>query len=313
MTAAQTRSLDLRRGVSGATARMALFVPLFLVLDVFVFLPIAGSELELGWDALVYTEGMRRLLGGGDPWSGTLAYHIGLAAPAPGLLPYLPFVWLPDVVVRWSWIVIAGLSAGYAIRRLELPPWWILFPPVLLAVATGGTALPVLALLVRGGAYADGFAVVMRVYAAVPLVLLGRWRGLVVAAAVFLVTAPFMAWPTFLGELPRIGDLLASQTSGGLSATGLVIPVAIVGLILLRRQRAAWLVVPALWPQTQHYYAVIALPALASLPLTTIALALPGGVGAVAFGMVLDGLLERLPGRRARTADGSSPAVSSSG
>lgn len=39
-------------------------------------------------------------------------------------------------------------------------------------------------------------------------------------------------------------------------------PVAVVALLLVGRERAAWLTVPAIWPATQWYYSTIAVPAL---------------------------------------------------
>ena len=256
-------------------------------------------NVEFGWDAILYTHAARALLAGGDPWApaGIAGQYAG---PPPGLLPYLPFVGLPDSIVAVAWMAIAAISAVYVLRRLRLPAWWLLFPPVSVGIFAGSTALPVTALLVAGGPLADGAAVALRAYAALPLALLGRWRGLVAAAAIVLVTAPFLAWPTYFADSKMISELLVTQTQGGQSAAAVppLVPIAIVCLFLLGRRRAAWLLVPALWPFSQGYYGVIALPVLAEVPLVALAMAtnnLPIIIpGLIVVGLVAQVIAERL-------------------
>jgi hypothetical protein len=180
--------------------------------------------------------------------------------------------------------------------------WWFIFPPVLLATAAGSSALPVAALLVRGGTVAGAAAVVGRVYAAVPLAILGKVRPLVAAAAIAVLTLPFLAWGTYVHDFPRISATLAEQSGGGNSALAvpLLIPVAVLGLILVGRRRAAWLIVPALWPSAQEYYAVIALPVAAEVPLATLAMATPLVPGIIAIGVLAQGVWDRI---RARTGE----------
>jgi hypothetical protein len=258
--------------------------------------PLGGRTVGFGWDAVVYTHAGRALLSGGDPWSTSL-YGITFAAPPPSLLPYLPLVWLPDPLVAGVSVAAAAGCAWYAIRALKLPVWWLAFPPIVLGVAAGSSALLVLALLIRGGVIADSVAVLSRVYASVPLMVLGRerWRGLVVAGAAVVVTLPFLGWSQFIAAWPEISGTLALQANGGLSAT--VSPVhlviAVVALIALGRRRAAWLLVPALWPNTQLYYATIALPVLAELPLVALAIASPASPGLIAFGMAAQVIVDR--------------------
>lgn len=256
----------------------------------------------------MYTEAARTLLGGDDPWAPTSS-AIAFAAPPPSLLPYLPMAWLPDALIRPVWVAIASISAIYSVRRLQLPAWWLLFPPVAHGIATGGTALPVLALLVSGGAVARAAGIVARVYAAVPIIILGRWRSLAVAGALLLATAPFVGWPAYIQDLDRIAGLLVSQSEGGMSVASvpILVPFAALSLIVLGRRRAAWLLVPVLWPNTQLHYAVIALPALASTPLLAAALTVPGAPLAVAVGIMAQAAYERLlamVGRLSRTAIG---------
>ena len=252
----------------------------------------------LGWDAIIYVHAVRALLSGGDAWGPTGAAAL-FAGPPTSLLPFFPFVWLPDPIVAGGGAAVAAACGVYTLRKLNLPMWWFLFPPVLLATLAGSSALPVTALLVRGGPLADGIAVALRPYAAVPLALLGRWRGLVVAAVIIVVTAPFLDWPRFLGKLDFIRALLDDQTHGGKSAAAipLLFPIALVCLVLLGRRRAAWVAVPALWPYAQPYYAVIALPVVRQVPLVALALAVDFP-GAVVAGLVAQVIVERLGERR---------------
>jgi len=165
---------------------------------------------------------------------------------------------------------------------------------------------------VRGGVAPETGAVVGRVYSAVPLAILGRWRPLLVAAFAIAVTAPFLGWGTYVADLPRINALLAAQSGAGNSALAvpLLIPLAIVGLVLVGRRRAAWLAVPALWPNAQEYYAVIALPIAAEVPLATLAMATPLTPGIIAVGLFAQGVWDRFVERKPKPpSDGAPPPV----
>lgn len=253
----------------------------------------------IGWDALIYTDAARAMLAGGDAW-GPAGGAALFAGPPPSLIPFFAFVWLPDPVIASGGALLAGLSGVYVLRKLDLPIWWFVFPPVLLAALAGSTALPVTALIVRGGPIAEGLAIALRPYAAVPIALLGRWRALVAAAVIVAVTAPFLDWPRFLSELAFVRAVLDDQTGGGKSAAAipLLIPITVLCLFLLGRRRGAWLSVSALWPYTQTYYAVLAMPVIVEVPFVALALAidLPGMIVA---GLVAQVIAERLRVRAA--------------
>jgi hypothetical protein len=298
----------------------------FTVMSIYrVIGPALVSPVDFGWDAVAYTRAARALLDGANPWM-TGIPNGTYAAPPPSLLPFLPFTYLPEIATQAFWVAIAALSALYVFRRLHLPLWWFLFPPALLAIAAGSSALPLLALLVRGGVVAEAAAVVGRVYSAVPLVALKRWRSLVVAGTVMVVTAPFLGWNLYLRDFAAINATLQAQSGGGNSALGaadlapVLVPLAIAGLVLLGRRKAAWLAVPALWPNAQEYYAVIALPIAAEVPIATLAMATPLTPGIIAVGVFAEALVDRwrhrgpaaavrasAPDHRA-TADGQSTA-----
>jgi len=272
--------------------------------------PAIAYPVDFGWDAGIYARASRVLLEGGNPWTAGIPGTL-YAGPPPGLLPFLPFAYLPDLVAQVFWIGLSVLAAIYIFRRLRLPAWWFLFPPVLLAIAAGSSALPLAALLVRGGASGEAVAVVGRVYSAVPMLLLGRWRSLALAAGLLLITAPFLAWDVYIRDLPRITALLGAQSSGaGYSATAVpvLIPFAVIGLILVGRRKAAWLAVSALWPNAQEYYAVIALPIAAEVPFATLAMATPFMPGIIAIGVFVQGIWDRFSKGRAK-AKSAEPAI----
>ena len=269
--------------------------------------PAIVGPVDFGWDAVVYAHAARALLEGGNPWTSGVP-DITYAAPPPSLLPFLPFAYMPDLAVQAIWVGLSIVSAVYIFWRLKLAWWWFLFPPLLLAIAAGSSALPVVALMVRGGAAAEAAAVVGRIYSAVPLVVLGRVRPLLLAAVALIVTAPFLAWDQYIRDLPRISALLLEQSGGGNSAlaTPLLIPLAVIGLILVGRRKAAWLAVPALWPNAQEYYAVLALPIAAQVPIATLAMATPLTPGIIAVGLFVQGVWDRLRARRGEHIPGGS-------
>jgi hypothetical protein len=268
----------------------------FVVLDAAYFV---GRP--TGLDARVYLAAARAWLAGGDPWA-TGSDGVLFAAPPPSLLPVAPFAWLsPDAFTA---LVIGAsiVAALFALRRLGLPFWWLLFPPIVEALSVGSLNILVLAALLTRGAWIGAVA---KTYAAVPLLVLGRFRQLAIAVAVGLVTLPILPWATFFGH--DLGYVLSVQAGGGRSAwinPILLVPIALVALAAIGRRRAAWWAVPALWPATQFHYSVFALPARLSTPAAAV-LALPVPGAAVAA-VAVEGLL-RLARRRAGATDPGAP------
>jgi hypothetical protein len=189
-------------------------------------------------------------------------------------------------------VLISGAVAMWTLRRLGLPVWWMLFPPLVEGIWVGNLNIFVIALLVAGGSVAGGLAAILKVYAAVPLVLLGRWKPLVITGVVMLVTYPFLPWAAFLAQYPRISASLADQAWGGVTnmyTTPLVLAGAAIGLVLIGRRQAAWLAVPVLWPATQFHYSVLALPALSPFLAAFAAVNQPGflGLGVIVYALWL--------------------------
>jgi hypothetical protein len=270
--------------------------------------PLRDGGPWLGWDAVLSTDAARALVAGGNPYAASLS-GVSFTALPTSLLPYLPFVAFPDELVATMWVAIGMLSALYSVRRLGLPSRWLFFPPLVIGMASGSSAPLVLALLVRAGVandvrgiVANAAAIVARPYAAIPTLLLGRWRAAALATDVALVTAPVLAWSWYLTQLPSISQAASSQANGGLSAAispGMIL-IAAVGLIALGRRRAAWLIVPALWPDSQFAYASIAMPVLAEMPIVALALASPATPGLIGFALAAQSGVEWVKARQVR-------------
>jgi len=222
---------------------------------------------DQGGDARIYHRALLAWLSGGDPWAQEYG-GVYFAAPPPTLLYLLPFAAIPEEAYR---LLAVGLNVGAAVfvlNRLKLPAWWLLFPPIVEAVSTGNPNLVMIAGLVAAHPVGDAIAGFAKVYGIIPAVILGRWRGVILFAAVLVVTAPVLPWGLFVERWPWIQSLLVTQTSGGKSALLFwpLVPAVIVALLYLGREKAAWLAVPALWPGSQFQASVIALPALGVAP-----------------------------------------------
>jgi hypothetical protein len=269
-----------------------------------------GGPFWFGSEAVVGTHAARALLAGGNPWTADFLGTV-FTAPPPALLPYLAFAWLPDEIVAAAWVAIGIGSSIYAMRRLGLPVWYLFFPPIVAGVMSGSPLPLTLALLLRAAdaddrrsVLAGAAAVVLQPFAAIPALLLGRWRAALLGLDIALLTVPFLGWAAFLGNLPSISTAWATQTNGGLSAAvgvGLVLVTAL-ALALIGRRRAAWLILPALMPNSTLAVAALALPVLAEMPLVAAALASPATPGLIAYGIATQSAVEGLRLRRRRPA-----------
>ena len=133
----------------------------------------------------------RAWLSGGDPWQVQLAGNY-FAAPPPTLLPLVPFALLPPELGYLALALVVAIGAVASVWILRLPWWWLLFPPLVQSVISGNVQSLLVPLILVG---AGPVAALLKVYAAVPLVILGRWRALIVLAGVLLITAPILPWP----------------------------------------------------------------------------------------------------------------------
>ena len=272
----------------------------------------------LFFDARLYLEATRTWLAGGNPWDVQLAGNY-FAAPPPTLLAFAPFTFLPaDTAVALIALAVIG-GAVATIRLLRLPWWWLLFPPLVQCCLSANIqSLIVPLILLPAGA----IAVLLKVYAGLPLVILGRWRSLLLAAIAVVATLPMLPWGTYLSQFGLISQHLADQSKLTLPIGLLVIvsPLVLLALLVVGRERAAWLVVPAIWPSQQFYYGTIALPAKSKIALALIALPVPGN-GLLALGALAivtwsngdRGLLRSLSLRRRQEAPRNGTALDSEG
>jgi hypothetical protein len=254
-------------------------IDLFLIVEftlVSVASYVATGPANWGADAIAYWDAAHRWITGGDPYAnlGGLVF----AAPPPTLAVLAVFATLPLEAFELLLTAASIASAVYLVRRLHLPPWYLLFPPIVEAVVIGNPNVIVVALLVAALPATDALASFLKLYALLPIALLWRRRSVVLVAAILVVTAPFLPWPAYVGHAAELLNVLDVQSSGGRSALAIpiLIPFTLIALVLLGRHRAAWLVVPALWPSTQFHYNVLALPAASRLMAAILAIPLPG-------------------------------------
>ena len=109
----------------------------YLLPSIFVILSIERVVLAarggLGSDAVLYYGAGANWLAGLNPWDafGTFAgthYHFS-AAPTAAIL-MAPFSFIPVSIFVPAWIGLQAAAAVFVVRRLKLPIWWLLFPPI---------------------------------------------------------------------------------------------------------------------------------------------------------------------------------------
>jgi hypothetical protein len=226
----------------------------------------------LGIDARHYQNAATAWLAGGDPWSVTEG-GIPYAAGPHTLVFYAPTSVLPLTVSTWLWLAAGAVAAVWLVRRLELPWWWLAFPPLLHGVWNANPQTIALALLVQGSVVGAIVAVGLKLYAAIPL--LARWRHLVIALAVLGVVTLLLPWQLYLDRGLGVGSHLQTAWNGSAWRFPLLVPPTLLALWILRRRGAEWYAVPAVFPATQFYYVAMALPALVGRPVIAALLALP--------------------------------------
>jgi len=253
----------------------AFGLPFWFVVQSVLTIALSAGDLKLlFFDARLYLDATRLWLAGGNPWHQQLAGNY-FAAPPPTLLPLAPFALLPPDtgVAVLAFLVI--LSAIATVRLLHLPWWWILFPPLVQCILSANVhALLLPLILVRGGA----IAALLKIYAVVPLAILGRWRSLVIVALILIATIPILPWSMFLEDIAGITGRLAEQTKFAVPIPLLIVasPFAAFALLIVGRERGAWLAVPAIWPSQQYYYGALAIGARSDIAAALVALPIPG-------------------------------------
>ena len=151
----------------------------------------------------------------------------------------------------------------------------------------------------------------MKAYGVVPLVLQGRWRMIAGTVAIGIVTLPILPWATFFGHLSETTGFLTDQSQGGMSAWyfPVLVPFAAVALVVMGRRKASWWFIPALWPATQWYYSLMAMPAMTALTAAILAAPVQGLPAAVAVAAAIEVRYRR---RRTPVHPNGQPATATS-
>ena len=217
----------------------------------------------LAIDARHYQRAASAWLAGANPFTVLEATTPYLSGPHT-LLFYAPPSLIP--------LPLAAASV-WLVRRLGLPLWWVLFPPLAHSIWNGNPQTIALALLVLGGPLAAAVAVGLKLYTGLALAV--RPRDAIVTGLLLMVTLPFVPWQLYLGQGAAAAEHLATAWNGSAWRVPFLIPPTLLGLWVLRRKGAEWFAVGALWPATQFYYVAMALPALVKRPMAAAALALP--------------------------------------
>lgn len=237
-----------------------------------------------GFDTELAVGAARNWLSGGDPWafsligaSGNIYHFAGLP---PTLFVYAPLVPLGTQLAGYVGLVISLVAAVAILRRLGLPMWWLLFPPLNEGVAVANPHIVLLALLVVGGGW---LAPAVKVYAFVPMLGERRWRQLGPALVVFgatIVAAPELWW-NWATTFAATNGRLMTEAQGGWALTGAAIVLGIIPIVVIAWQKdlrtAGWLAVPAAWPASEFFYSTFALPVMT--PVLAVFLAVPQHVG----------------------------------
>jgi hypothetical protein len=225
-------------------------------------------------DSRLYQQATNAWLAGGDPWLVNFD-RIYYAAGPWSLVAYLPTSWLPLEAAAWGWAGVGVAAAVWTLRRLEMPLWWLAFPPLAMAIWNGNAQPVVLAALLVRAPWGVTVAGALKLYGFVPAILARRWLELAIAAIAFLIALPLLPWELWASHRFGFESATALTWNGSAYRFWPLLPFAIAALWILRRRGAEWLAIPAVWPGTQFFYTVFALPALRDKPWLAMALALP--------------------------------------
>jgi hypothetical protein len=242
----------------------------------------------LAIDARHYQRAASAWLAGGDPWGVIEGAGGNYAAGPHTLLFYAPTSVLPLAVSEAIWMTLGLAASVWLVRRLKLPLWWVLFPPLTHAIWNGNPQTIALALLVFGAPWAAVVAVGLKLYTA--LALLTRPRTLILAGIALAVTLLILPWQLYLANGLGIGDHLGTAWNGSAWRFPILLVPTLLGLWVLRRSGAEWYAVPAVWPATQFYYVGMVMPAIVGRPILAVALALPVPLMAPILVMILAAL-----------------------
>jgi len=115
----------------------------------------------LAIDLRIYRAAADAVIHGADPWQAG-ADGLTFAGAPPALIPYIPAALLPEGVAIALYLLLSIGAAILVLRRLGLPLWWLLFPPLAETIVVLNSDVFVIALLVAGGRWAFASVIVSR-------------------------------------------------------------------------------------------------------------------------------------------------------
>jgi len=263
----------------------------FLFIDLYWTLGVQGLiTFPYGVDGAVYSGAARAWLTGMDPWRVTVE-GLRFAGPPPTLILYVPFAFLPTAASVALLLVADLVAIRFALRRLRLAWWWILFPPILQGLMSVNPDPIVVACLVARHPALQALGPVVKVYGLFPLAGERRVAAFVGAGLALAISAWLLPWGLFVQDLPVIASTLETQGANvSAYSVPLLLPIGLLALWRFGSRRAGWLAVPVIWPHTQLHYATISLPAMTPLIAVGFSLPIPG---APAVAVAAQALLER--------------------
>ena len=303
MTEAGGQSTMRRR--AGAVARFALpawFLAWTLVrIEQLGWTGVSWDLSFIGRDFWIYRNAADALLATGNPWTASAPWngtdwHFAAAPTAAQL--FVPFLLVPAGL---AFVLFTALSLGTVLvgfRRIGVPAWWLLFPPMTEGLFAGNPQILVLGLLLVGRPASSGrsigvgvaraAAVGLKIYAVLPVVARREWRAVVAIAAVFLASVLLSpsTWRLYIDQFSSISARVVAESHGGLSAAlfldpkifGSALPdsqsirmiasfalyglmIALVLLVAIRDvPSAGWLAAPLLWPAAEYHLATMTVP-----------------------------------------------------
>lgn len=243
----------------------------------------------LGVDARIYIRAAAHLRNGLSPWDAFVAdpsgYQLHFTALPPSVAIFTPFTFVPERLAVWLWIWASLLAAAYVVRRLKLPIWWLLFPPLTEGIFTANPQIVLMALLLSGSAILASLAPVLKIYAIAPLIGERRWTALLLVLGLLLLSfgAQTELWAQYLSRAGDIAVRNFNESIGGFSAFAVgpwLVVLGFVGLLMLAVtdwRAAGWMAAPAILPVSQFHLSTFAMPVLAerSMPIMAVLFALP--------------------------------------
>lgn len=237
-------------------------------------------------DARIYFRATEAWVAGGNPWA-VRVEGISFGAPPPTLLLNLPFLWMGETAAVVLWVVASAAAVAFLLRSFRLPWWWVGFYPITEGFVGASPDLLLAALILVGWGWLSGFS---KLYAIPAMLAYGRWRSVLIAGTVGLVTIPFLPWGQFLASQEEMARVFALFTTP-VSALG-SIPLLIlttIALISLGARRGLALTTPGLLAQQPHYV-VFSLDTIAQSRILTLAMTIPiahvAALGVIAYAVV---------------------------